>query len=602
MLAMILYILLAVAAVSVVIIVHELGHFLMARAVGVRVEVFSIGFWKKIVAFRRGDTEYRLSLVPFGGYIKMAGELVGEGSGAPDEFSSKTPGQRALVFAAGVCANMVFALVAFIIAFTIGVPSEVAEIGVLEKGLPAWKAGLRVGDRIVQLDDLRAPDFDDVLRTVALGGKENFYVVVERDGQEVPFTIETEYEKHRGLRSLGFFMPIEPVITQFSEVGEDEKRWPARAAGLRLNDRVIAVDGRRVASAQQIIGILGKVKDRDVELTVKRKDGERTFAVHAEPRRRHLIGISGDSSIIEAVQNDGPAERMGLQKGDRIVRVGETPVGSAIDLDEAIRDRDGRLTMTVERDGGERILEGEVPDEQAVGKLLFSVKFESSNKLAWVNPEGAAWEAGMRPGDVIVAINDEEVESWEDVLRENGRNGSAACTVRWLRGGKTFAKSVMPRTMIDGSGLNLGLAFTRPKMRTRRYSIAKSVGVGLRKTVGEVKGVFVMLRSIGKGQVSPRNVGSIGTIAVATYRAAKYGPGKLIYWAAMLSTVIAVVNILPIPVLDGGHLAFVAMEKMRGRPVSERVMLITQYAGLCLLVAVMAYAIRNDVLRFFFRN
>ncbi|MDP6439591.1 MAG: RIP metalloprotease RseP [Candidatus Brocadiia bacterium] len=602
MLAMIFHILLAIAAVSVVIIVHEIGHLLMAKAVGVRVEVFSIGFWKKIVAFRRGDTEYRLSLVPFGGYIKMAGELVGEGSGAPDEFSSKTPGQRALVFVAGVSANIVFALVAFIIAFTIGVPFEVAEIGELERGLPAWKAGLRVGDRIVQLDDLRDPDFEDVLRTVALGGKEDVHVIVERAAQEITYAVEVEYDKRLGLRRLGFRVPVEPVITQLSEAGEGETRWPAREAGLRLNDRVVAVDGKRVASAQQMMGLLGKVKGLDVELTVERKDGEYTFAVHAEPKRRLLIGISGDSTIIKAVQNDGPAERMGLQKGDRIVRVGDRPVGSVIDLDEAIRARDGRVAMTVERNGDEFPIEGEVPDEQAVGELLFSVQFESSNKLAWVNAEGAAWEAGMRPGDVIVAINDEEVESWEDVLRENGRNGSEARTVRWLRGGKKFAKSVTPRPVIEEGGLDLGLAFTRPKMRTRRYSIAESVGVGLRKTVGEVKGVFVMLRSIGKGQVSPRNVGSIGSIAVVTYRAAKYGPGKLLYWAAMLSTIIAVVNILPIPVLDGGHLAFVAMEKMRGRPVSERVMLVSQYAGLSLLVAVMAYALRNDVLRFFFRN
>ena len=125
----VLSIALAAIAVGLLIFVHELGHFLAAKAVGVRVEVFSIGFWHKIFGFTRGDTEYRFSAIPLGGYVKLAGETREEASGDPDELYSKSPGARALVFVAGVFMNMVLALVAFIVAFTIGVPFKVPDVG-----------------------------------------------------------------------------------------------------------------------------------------------------------------------------------------------------------------------------------------------------------------------------------------------------------------------------------------------------------------------------------------------------------------------------------------------------------------------------------------
>ena len=199
---------LAAMAVSMLILVHEFGHFVCAKAVGMRVEVFSVGFWKRIVGFKIGDTDYRISLVPLGGYVKVSGESPEEGKGKPYEFWSKTPGQRALFIVGGVTMNVLMAMVLFIVAFAIGVPFTDARVGGVESGSPAWQAGIQPGDKIVRINGVRDPVYEDVIRQVALRSDSTVPIEVLRDGKLLAFSVEPKYDPDTGARSIGHHAPV----------------------------------------------------------------------------------------------------------------------------------------------------------------------------------------------------------------------------------------------------------------------------------------------------------------------------------------------------------------------------------------------------------
>ena len=152
--------------IGLVIFVHEAGHFIAARMCGVRVEVFSLGFGPAILARRRGNTIYQLALIPFGGYVRMAGEGVAGGTPKPDELGSKTVGQRFFVYSGGVLMNLIFALVAFPIAYRAGVPVTPAIISAPTPGGAAWQAGLRSGDIIVTVDRQKVFSLKDLVQIV----------------------------------------------------------------------------------------------------------------------------------------------------------------------------------------------------------------------------------------------------------------------------------------------------------------------------------------------------------------------------------------------------------------------------------------------------
>ncbi len=164
-------ILLTIFGIGFLLFIHELGHFLAARAAGVRVEVFALGMGPRIAGFRRGDTDYRIAAIPIGGYVKMAGEDM-LGDGADDELFSKPPRWRFLIFSGGILMNFLFALLLIPVLFRIGVPVQAPIVGSVEAGSPAWDAGVRSGDRLLSLNDNRLFSFSDFASTDALSDVE----------------------------------------------------------------------------------------------------------------------------------------------------------------------------------------------------------------------------------------------------------------------------------------------------------------------------------------------------------------------------------------------------------------------------------------------
>ena len=182
---------------SVLIMIHELGHLFAAKKAGIKVEAFSLGMGKRIFGFKKGDTDYRLSLIPFGGYCKMAGEDPDEAEGHEYEFAEKPVGHRFWVIAAGSITNYVFAFILFWIIFMIGIPTLSNRVGQVLKDYPAEKAGMRVGDRITSINGNKIEYWEDIVGTIKKESAENSVLDIEvmRDGKDVGLAVTPDIQE-----------------------------------------------------------------------------------------------------------------------------------------------------------------------------------------------------------------------------------------------------------------------------------------------------------------------------------------------------------------------------------------------------------------------
>ncbi len=288
-----------VVVLGFMIFIHELGHFMAAKLCGVRVHVFSLGFGPRLVGYRRGETDYRLSALPFGGYVKMAGDTPGEEvSGAPDEFLSRPRWQRFLIAIAGPAMNIGFALVITIGLLMMGGPepaymSEPGRIAGVLPDTPAAQAGLQRGDLIVNINGRAVATWEDVMFEAAIlapGSRPN--VTVLRNGQKV--TVELPpLPKTGGTEADLIGYPHDEVI-----VGNVGMGSPAARAGLAVNDRILSAAGEKLESSAQLAAIVRSSGGATLPLVVQR--GATTVAMQVTPTfgdpgdgtRRWQIGIT----------------------------------------------------------------------------------------------------------------------------------------------------------------------------------------------------------------------------------------------------------------------------------------------------------------------
>jgi regulator of sigma E protease len=292
------------AVLGTMVVVHEFGHFIVAKFFGIRVEIFSVGFGKRLWGFKRGDTDYRLSLIPLGGYVKMSGENLDEQvTGAPYEFMSKPKWQRFCVAIAGPVMNILMALA--IPAITSMIHYEIAAfttkpavVNAISLGSAAESAGLQRGDLIVKINGLENPTWQDVRQYEMIHPDQEIPVVINRDGQikELklsPVGQQTEFEK------IGY-AGLEPYYGSNTKliVRRVAKGSPAEAAGLKDGDQILAVNGRPVrmdappseATAGEqgfygqndVIRYINTINGQEVALTVKR--GDETVEIKGTPK------------------------------------------------------------------------------------------------------------------------------------------------------------------------------------------------------------------------------------------------------------------------------------------------------------------------------
>lgn len=268
----------AVFALGLMVTIHELGHFLAARWFKVRVDVFSFGFGPRIFGYKRGDTDYRFSILPFGGYVRMAGDNPSEErTGAPDEFLSKPRWQRTIIALAGPVMNLAFALIVVAVLFTGNVqqpaytekPAIVA--GVADNS-PAQKAGIQPGDQIVDVNGTKNPTWQRLHWEATLSLPGNFIpITVQRDGSTFETNVQSSLDE---FKTFGY--PATRIVLDTLSPGQGAAR-----AGLRPGDELVSVDHQPITYLPQASELIQHDAGHPVEIEVRRGDHNYSVPVHA---------------------------------------------------------------------------------------------------------------------------------------------------------------------------------------------------------------------------------------------------------------------------------------------------------------------------------
>lgn len=260
---------------GIMIFVHELGHFIAAKWFGVRVLTFSLGFGKRLFGFNRGDTDYRVSVLPLGGYVKMAGDDPSKPlEGDPGEFLARPRWQRFVIAVMGPSMNILMALglLAGLYRFHFQKPAyleEPARVGDVEQDSPAAQAGLLPADSVVKLDGVQNPKWEDVLLKVLTAAGEAIPVEVLREGHTLTLTLTPKAEGRDQTGYAGWY-PYIPAVIATVDPG-----FPAGKAGLKPGDKIVGVDGRRVLCAPRVAYAIQRGSGRPINLTILR-DGRET--------------------------------------------------------------------------------------------------------------------------------------------------------------------------------------------------------------------------------------------------------------------------------------------------------------------------------------
>ncbi len=256
-------------ALGIIIFVHEAGHLLVAKAFKMRVLAFSLGFGKRIWGFRRGETDYRLSAIPLGGYVKLSGEEPGEDSDDPRDFLNQPRWQRVLVYLAGPAMNGVLSVLLIAVLFMIGIEVPALQsvppvVGTVEAGSPGAAADLRPGDEIVAIDGQEISRWQDLAFLVMTSIGRPLAFELERDGARLSTTVTPSKPADFDFGDIGVYPKLLPHI------GEVVAGGPAEAAGLRVGDKVRTLDGRPLASPGDFVAYIESHLGATVEVGIER--------------------------------------------------------------------------------------------------------------------------------------------------------------------------------------------------------------------------------------------------------------------------------------------------------------------------------------------
>ncbi len=706
------YIALAIFGLGFVIFVHELGHFLVAKACGVKCEKFYVGFdvpiklgWGKfgiqlpasIWKRKWGETEYGIGMIPLGGYVKMLGqddnpgrqaemarmakqaaaekkqqapgsevasaaEAVSAGAEAkqegaenfvydPRSYMAKPVWKRMLIISAGVAMNILFAFIFAMIAFGMGVSYTRCDVAYVLPDSPCWNANFRPGYRFVEINGVKNPRFKDLRQEVILAAKGGVPATVEfrdADGnvkqQKIVLKPKLDPESGRKIAMIG--MSPMPLL-KLEEGNVARNGWAAsKAKGFLANDTIVAVGGKPVSDYVEFSKVLAQNADQPLDITVERNKpvsdsempgsaGTERVTIKVAPMRLRRLGCVMTMGPVLAVQADSPAAIAGIKPGDEIVTINGEPVGDPIDLPEKLRRHAGETIRVVVRrivDKASAELEFNVPSRQVgwYARLIevmelptLGIAYTVTPTVQSIDPDSAAVGKDIKPGDKVVEVQlmpaddkrDEELEtfgalkpipvggaegiSWPDlVFMMQSAQPDTAVNLTVERGAKTHTVEIVPQVSDDSFYADRGFQFVGETDIMRAHSIGEAMSLGLRETKYAMLAVYRFLHKLLSGGISPRLLGGPGTILAAAGMSAKLGFADFLIFLTLLSANLAVVNFLPIPVLDGGHMVFLILEGIFRRPVSEKVVIPLTYLGLFLILGLMVFVIGLDVNRF----
>jgi regulator of sigma E protease len=539
-----------VIVISIVVIIHEFGHFLLARLCGVRVEAFSLFFGRAILKFKRGDTEWRLGVIPIGGYVKMLGQSDLDAVDTEDidedirgaSFAHKPLWAKALIVAAGPASNLLLAFVIFSLLFFAGYPTPTTLLGSVDKDGAAWAAGIRPGDRIVAIDGEEVWRWDDMAEIIS-------------DNPETPMTFSVERGQDR----------LETSVTP------------------------------RMSRVKNI------------------------FQFDADAG---VIGVSLDGYLPIAGVSDpaGPAAAAGLRTGDLIKKVSGVEIHYFSDVERVLSGSEGPIEIVIERGG--LALEEQERDPQEMSFVLTSpvpvntpadIGLERGDLyIHQVVEDNPAQMAGLLNGDRLFKINGQVLKDWRAFTEWARSNPGKELSVSVLREGREMNFAVTPKPVMEKDmlgeeeeigrvGIYPWLSFSMPEIKKEKYlnpltAFSRGMETSVKWTVLTIKGFFFLFT----GDVSLKTLGGPIMIANLAGKSASGGFFSFFMFVAIISLNLAIINFLPIPVLDGGHLMIFGIEGIIRRPISAAGMQFVMKIGLFIVGILVVATFYNDISRLVF--
>lgn len=649
---------------GLVIFVHELGHFAVAKWCGVKCEKFYLGFdigGKKIFAFQYGETEYGIGVLPLGGYVKMlgqednparmqeemekakirkdAGEATDEDEAVldPRSYLAMSVPKRMAIISAGVIMNMIFAYFVFAGAYLVGVTLPPPVVSTVIPGDPAWVAGVEMGDTVLEIEGVKARNFGDIMKEVALSSASNpdgVHLKLKREGVKDPINVTIPPDRTRERPMIGVAMPRDLKLVKSESVPPVMKYTPAantQGASFEAGDRIVEVAGKPVDTFAQYARQMVAVRDKQITIKVLRDEKEIPVVVAARPMK--VLGIEMQIGEISAIRQGSPADKAGLQVGDRITGFNGESVGNPmtlpyrmakaemVSLEVMRREKDGEKTHILQMKhepwtdfDGIMAFRKNLP--VPVNTLGFA--YQVLNRINDITLDSPAAASKVKlEGEIVAAefLPTEEDKEYElefsKDLKIEFADDDQDDPVHWpyffarlqvaapktkvkltLKDGKsvTLLPAESQKFFLDDRGLNCqGLAELQ-----RAESTGEAFQWANTETFSTLGMVYRFLARLITNDISPTNMGGPGRIFQAAWGAVDQGMGDLMMFLAMLSVNLAVINFLPIPVLDGGHMAFLLWEGIRGKPAPERWTVLAHMAGFALILCLILFVIILD--------
>lgn len=641
----------AAIGLGMVIFFHELGHFAVAKWCNVNVERFSIGFGPILFGWKWGETEYALSLIPFGGYVKMLGQDDADPSQLTNEeiaqdprsYLAKNVFQRMAIISAGVTMNVITAIFFVAGAFALGYETTPAVIGEVRPGMPAWQAGLRPDDLIEKLNGRRILTFEEVRLNVALSSPPLLIDGRHHDG--TPFHLEVLPKKTGSLPQIGVLhsSSLKVIDDPTAKVKPVAEGTPAAASEppFMYGDDITSINGSEVETFWEVRKKLAAQTEEPLEVGVRRKDGTKATVIVKGNVFRSL-GLSMDSGPIAAIQKGSPAEAAGLLEGDKFVKVNGKTVGEEIDplkLPNEFaklqgQEVDVRVTRQPKEGGPKQVdltirpvdqpgwteqpfLEGEPIAIPAIG-----VAFHTIPVVLGVDPGSAAEKEGIKrltkvkriefflptattdgQGDKAIGIDlddpNKEAKSnnWGYAFWKMQELPQRHVRLTLIEDQKERKVDLIPQADPTWAlPVILGLRTQPLLIELKAHTFGDAWAMSANYTRNSAMNIYLTLSSLFTGRVSPKELhGPIG-IASAAIQIVEHGFAPLLLFLGFLSINLAVLNFLPIPVLDGGHMVFLMWEAITRRRPSEKVMIGATYVGMAFLLGLMGFVLYLDLL------
>ncbi len=534
--------------VGVLVVIHELGHFVAAKLLDVKVLRFSLGYGRPLVRVKLRETEYQIGVFPLGGYVRIFG-IEGEGTSAADagrSFAGRPLWQRLVIVFAGPAANLVLPIIIYFVFFAGHSTLPAAQIGDVLDGGAAFRAGIEPGDKVVEIDGRNVRYWEDIEAAVASSPGQEMHLVIQRNGKRFErylTPLEATQHKRDGSTTVQGWVDIShaPIVPL---VGVLDDSSPAALAGMKTGDLIISIDGQAVRNWSDVEAHLGKFARRASIVYFRGSE------VPGVPQI-HLLGPSF-ADLVPQTQVDSVLKRQsytGLEHAEMFV--------------------------------------------------------------ARVDPGSPADAAGMRVGDFVTALDDKPMAHWRDLDQRLQADPKKTYRVSWRRAvaGKIEAMTAdmtqVERSKLDEydhtiSRLEFGAYNDADRGNGAMVAIDGRFGYAMSKALertGDTISTMVtgFVKILEGDAPSDAISGPLMMYKVASV-SGNQGWDSFLLMLALISINLGLINLLPVPMLDGGHVLVFAIEGLRRKPLSQQARDRVQLVGLALIGLITILALGNDII------